>query len=346
MQSQVELGQAVQQVLGRLAWHQGRDHPRCCRQRTGQVLVEFARHHTQRHAGMVQAGTWMAQGCQGHFGGGQESAQGGDLVAVQAVGVARAVQVLVVLGHGAGDVFRIVGQLADQQLAHVWVDDQLAVGVRIQRFAGIGLAELGGDVHLAHVMHQARSHGPGDQVRIGPAAERLRVHQGARQGHGLDGVRKRGGPRTLARAQQQLHHGMQAHALSPLLQCRGMQPQQRGQGAICFNEVLNRHAQGLCGDAIFGNQAGLQGLLERAVHQLALQLAGHGLVARPQFHPVDVEDVAGGDDRPGFAGLQDDGQGMGVGGLETDFAQGRGHGSLLVRHHRRINEDSRPGLRD
>jgi hypothetical protein len=215
--------------------------------------------------------------------------------------------------------------LADEQVTDVRMHDQLPIGVDVKRLARFGLTELGRDVHLAHVVHEPGCHGLRDQVGIAAACR----HQGTCQRHGLDRMRKRLRPGTLTCGQQQLHDGMQTDGRGPALQGHSLGAQQGGERPVFFQQVLNGRAQGVCRDAIFGDQAGFERLAQGAIHQLLLQLARDGLVTCPELDAPDVEDVAGGDDRLGLAGFQDGGQGVRIGGLELFVRRGLTHDRLL-----------------
>ena len=73
------------------------------------------------------------------------------------VRIARAVHALVVFGDGARHRRRVVGQLRDQQRAHVRVHDQLLVADEVERAVGVGLAVRRRDVHLAQVVQSGRT---------------------------------------------------------------------------------------------------------------------------------------------------------------------------------------------
>lgn len=313
LQGEVQVGEFVQQVFARAAGLHGRDHAGGGGQRADEVLVEFTGHDPQRHAGVVQGGAGQAQGRQRLFGDRQQLAQRRHAVGREHVGVARAIESLVVLGHCPHDVARVVGELAEQQLAHMGVHHELPVGVDIERGGGVGLAIFGRDVHLADVVQQPSGHGLADEAFVATP----RVHERASHGHGFQRVREGRGACGFDGAEQQLHHGMQADAGHAVHQGGHVGAQQRAEHAFGVNEAGQGLFQAGGCDPVLGDQAGFQRFAQGAVHQLALQVRRDGLVACPEFHPVDVEDVAGGDDRPGLAGFQDGGQGVGVGDLEV-----------------------------
>ena len=106
------------------------------------------------------------------------------LLALQSQRVAGAVEPFVVLGNRARDHARVVGELGDQQLADMRMDDELLIALQVERAVGIGLAELRVDVHLAEVMQQAAHHRDAQGLRVAA----MRHHHCAVQDHRLHRV--------------------------------------------------------------------------------------------------------------------------------------------------------------
>ncbi len=228
-----------------------------------------------------------------------------------------------VLGHGARERGRVVGELRDQQRAHVRVHHQLLVAHEVERAVGIGLAVRRGDVHLAEIVRQAAQHGQADSRDVAAAGR----HERAIESHGGDRVAVGLGTGGLGRRQQQLHHRMQRQVGCLAREARAVRAQHGRERRVGLEQLVEGIQQRDRRDAVLRHQAALERLAQLAIEQLALQRGGHRLVAGPQLDAGDVEDVGRRDDPLGLARLQDGGQRVRVGAPERSVVVGQGrHG--------------------